>query len=150
MTQPILAVASTEVAVPVADTPAVVPAEAIDKEPTDLEKWLTAEAAWVNKYDAGWVHQRVEYKGDNLAVRKPTDQGISGFSLATSKFTRPETKNNITGLFIERHLGPDSYDRVMERLMDPDDPGYTTASVADVMGLIVDLYVNEAKAEITA
>lgn len=95
------------------------------------------DATEVEELDAGWEHQRLEFAGDLLAVRAPTQQALAGFSLASSKYVPNEVKNDMTGLFIVEHLGPESYGRVMRRLMDGDDPDYTSESVGVIMRDIV-------------
>lgn len=89
------------------------------------------------EFDPGWEHERMEFAGDNLAVRAPTQQALVGFSLASSKYVSNEVKNDMTGLFIVEHLGPDSYGRIMQRLMDGDDPDYTAETIGELMRDIV-------------
>ena len=95
-----------------------------------------------SELDPGWTHDRLDFLGDNLAVRAPTQQALAGFSLASSKYVPTDVKNDMTGLFISEHLGADTYGRVMQRLMDPDDPDYTTETIGQVMREIVMLTVN--------
>lgn len=92
--------------------------------------------------DPGWEHDRLELFGDNLAVRAPTQQALAGFSLSSSKYVPAEVKNDMTGLFIVEHLGPDSYGRIMQRLMNGDDENYTTETIGLIMRAIVDLTVS--------
>lgn len=92
--------------------------------------------------DPGWEHDRLELFGDSLAVRAPTQQALAGFSLASSKYVPTEVKNDMTGLFLTEHLGPDTYGRMMRRLMDPDDPDYTTETIGQIMREVVMLTVN--------
>lgn len=87
--------------------------------------------------DPGWAHQRITFAGDNLAVRAPTVQALTGFSLASSKYVDNQVKNDMTGLFIVEHIGPESYGRVMQRLMSGDDADYTTDTVGELMRDIV-------------
>lgn len=95
--------------------------------------------------DPDWVYERLEYRGDNLAVRKPTMQALTAFQLSSGKFIDPERQTDITGLFVDKHVGPDSYDRMMSRMIDPDEPEYTTASIGEIMGSLVRLTVEDAK-----
>lgn len=107
-----------------------------DDTPTEN---LPAEVAETDteQLDAGWPHQRITFAGDDLAVRAPTTQALTGFSLASSKYVANEVKNDMTGLFIVEHIAPESYGRVMQRLMDGDDPDYTTETVGLLMRDIV-------------
>lgn len=91
----------------------------------------------------GWTHEWIDFSGDRLSVRRPTQQALAAYSLAMSKFVPAQTRNDITGLFIARHLSPESYERVFSRLMDPDDADYTVASIGDIMKQIVELTLAE-------
>ena len=105
--------------------------------PAEVEDLLDPD-----ELDPGWEYAYVEYMGDKLAVRAPTPQALTGFSLASSKYVSNNVKNDMTGLFIVEHLGPDSYGRMMQRLMDPDDSQYTTETVGFIMREIVMLTTN--------
>lgn len=107
-----------------------------------------AEEAWYDA-DAKWPHQFIEYLGDRLAVRKPTQQALAGFSLAASKFVKPQTQTDITGLFIERHMSEASYDRMMSRMLDPDDVEYGAKSVGEIMGMVVKLSTEKKSETVT-
>jgi len=87
--------------------------------------------------DAGWEHQRIRFAGDDLAVRAPTTQALTGYSLASSKYIANEVRNDMTGLFISSHVGPESYGRVITRMMDGDDAEYTVDTVGELMREIV-------------
>lgn len=80
-----------------------------------------------------WAHAWIEFKGDRLAVRKPPDQALIALSVSSSKFVPPQRQNDVVGMFIERYLSPMTYDRVMSRLMDPDDTDYTIETLGELM-----------------
>lgn len=107
----------------------------VAKVDSDVEEKGTPEKK--PSLDPDWEHDRFDYKGDNLAVRVPTMQALAAFQLSSSKYISSERQNDISGLFIDQHLGPDSYDRVMYRMMDGDDPDYDTKTIADLMGELV-------------
>ena len=127
----------------VADT---APAEPT-KDETELARFYDALNTGRERLDAGWPYERIDYKGDSLAVRKPQMQALAAFQLSSSKFISDERKNDIVGLFVDQHMGRESYDHVMGRLMNPDDPDYTTESIADVMGKLVEQAVEDIKEE---
>jgi len=87
--------------------------------------------------DDGW--RELEFNGDTLKVRPPSQQALAAFSLGTSKHVPSNTRNDLTGLFISRHLSPESYERVFDRLMSPEDPDYTIDSIGELMRAIVEL-----------
>lgn len=84
-----------------------------------------------------WQHDWLEFKGDKLGIRLPTRQALAAFSLASSKYVDMQVKNDLTGLFIARHLSPESYGRVFSRLMDPDENDYTVDAVGELFNAIV-------------
>lgn len=140
----------------VCDMASETPADAASEIPHDPDNVTGSEIAVVDDkavdtpeepepLDPDWAHERLEYKGDNLAVRKPTMQALAAFQLSSGKFIDPERQTDITGLFIDSHLGPDSYDCMMKRLISPNEPDYTTASIGEIMGAIVRLTVEDAK-----
>ena len=89
--------------------------------------------------DDSWPHQTLEFLGDVLEVRKPTAQALAAYSLASSKYVSNSIRNDMTGLFMVRHLSENSYERVFSRLMDPDDEQYTLETIGDLMRGIVEL-----------
>ena len=86
--------------------------------------------------DDGW--RELEFHGDTLKVRPPTQQALAAFSLGTSKHVPAESRNNLTGMFVNRHLSPESYERVMDRLMDPTDPDYSVETIGDLMRAVIE------------
>lgn len=88
-----------------------------------------------------WKHETIEFLGDTLNVRKPTEQALAAYSLASSKYVAMNIRNDMTGLFIARHLSPESYERVFSRLMDPDDPEYTLDTIGALMRSVVELRI---------
>jgi hypothetical protein len=125
--------------------PVVIDGETDDATPTNGSAPAVFEDA--PTYDPDWEHERIEYKGDDLAVRKPTMQALAAFQLSSGKYISGEKQNDMTGLFVDQHLAPDSYDRIMQRLMDPDDPSYTTKSVSEIMGMVVQLAIDAFRDE---
>ncbi|QHB37761.1 tail assembly chaperone [Mycobacterium phage Imvubu] len=94
-----------------------------------------------------WPHGTVEFKGDTLGIRLPTRQALAAFSLASSKYVSLQVKNDLTGLFIARHLSPESYGRVFSRLMDPDEDSYDVETVGELFNVIVMAAVDADKAD---
>lgn len=86
--------------------------------------------------DDGW--RELEFHGDTLKVRPPSQQALAAFSLGTSKHIPAESRNNLTGMFVNRHLSPESYERVMDRLMSPDDQDYTVETIGDLMRAVIE------------
>ena len=101
----------------------------------------------VSKLDEGWPHDWLEFKNDKLGIRLPTKQALAAFSLASSKYVSLGVKNDLTGLFIARHLSPESYGRVFSRLMDPDDEAYTVDTVGELFNAIVMASIDADKAD---
>ncbi|UXE04400.1 tail assembly chaperone [Mycobacterium phage Funsized] len=121
---------STEVAVPEVDGNVIALADRFD----------------VTQAGEAWAHGTLEFKGDTLGIRLPTRQALAAFSLASSKYVSLPVKNDLTGLFIARHLSPESYGRVFSRLMDPDEDDYDVETVGELFNAIVTAAVDADKA----
>jgi hypothetical protein len=93
----------------------------------------------VDEADETAGYRELEFNGDTLLVRSPTQQALAAFSLGTSKHVPSNMRNDLTGLFISNHLAPASYERVFSRLMDPTDDQYDVESIGTLMRLIVEL-----------
>ena len=93
----------------------------------------------VDEADETAGYSELEFNGDTLLVRSPSQQALAAFSLGTSKHVPSNMRNDLTGLFISNHLAPASYERVFSRLMDPDDLSYDINSIGDLMRTIVEL-----------
>ncbi|QHB37331.1 tail assembly chaperone [Mycobacterium phage BirdsNest] len=91
----------------------------------------------VTKSGEAWPYDMLEFKGDLLGVRLPDRKALAAFSLASSKYVKLEVKNDLTGLFIARHLSPESYGRVFSRLMDPDEESYDVETVGELFNAVV-------------
>lgn len=86
-----------------------------------------------------WPHQWIDYKGDRLAVRKPTQMGMAGFSLGSSPHNNPVRRNNLTGLFMSLHMADGTWWRVHGRMMNPDEVDYALESIGDLVRQIIEL-----------
>lgn len=121
-------------------------------EPEVVEAEVTGTAiALAERFDIAttgevWPYDFLEFQGDKLGIRLPTRQALAAFSLASSKYVSLGVKNDLTGLFIARHLSPESYGRVFSRLMDPDDTDYTVDTVGELFNAIVTAAVEADKA----
>lgn len=101
----------------------------------------------IAKPEDTWPHELLEFKGDTLQVRAPSDQALTAFSLASGRFVPMEIKNDIVGLFVSKHLSLQSYGHVFARLMDPDDEGYNPETIGELMRAIVGISLKKREAE---
>ena len=136
--------ADTDTAAAIADLAtdtAVDPREPVDAEVVDPAPPVSTAIALQQSLDVStiekWGHDWLEFKGDKLGIRVPTRQALAAFSLASGKYVDIGVKNDLTGLFIARHLSPESYGRVFSRLMDPDEVDYTVDTVGELFNAIV-------------
>lgn len=97
-----------------------------------------------------WAHEFMDFCGEKLEIRVPTPQAMSALSLGMGKYVPAKMKNEISGLFIARHLSPDTYEHVYSRLMNPDDTGYNANSIGELIGALlnegVEQFEKDAKA----
>lgn len=80
-----------------------------------------------------WEHRVIEFYGEQLEVRKPTEQALAGFSLASGKYVPQKLQNDLVSLFVKQHMSERSMERVFFRLLDPDDSEYTPATIGELM-----------------
>lgn len=92
--------------------------------------------------DPGWEHERIEYMGDNLAVQMPRMNALTAVQMSGGKYIDQEIKNDVTSYFMYAHLGPKSYDRVMHRLISPNDVEYPENALLELFQLIFALKVD--------
>ena len=116
--------------------------EVIEAPQPESDAEIGNAVALVRRFDVtttgeDWKYDYLEFEGDKLGIRLPTRQALAAFSLASSKYVSMGVKNDLTGLFIARHLSPESYGRVFSRLMDPDDAAYTVETVGELFNAIV-------------
>lgn len=106
----------------------------------------SAEVAAVPK----WEHEWLEFGGEKLGIRTPTPQAMSALSMGLGKFVPARTQNDISGLFIARHLSPESFEHVYSRLMDPDDSAYNANTIGELLGAILNAGVAQFEKEAEA
>lgn len=95
----------------------------------------TSDSTTIAKPDAPppWAHATIEFYGDKLEVRKPTEQALAGFSLAAGKYVPQKLQNDLVSLFVKQHMSEESLERVFFRLLDPEDKDYTPATIGELM-----------------
>ncbi len=121
---------TTEVAVP--DSTEVV-------DPAAEEKWT---------HQSEWAHDWLEFKGDKLAIRIP--KGAALQALGAARHNSLEFQDRLVNLFVAKHLSPETYERVMYRMVDPDDEDFTTGAWGELIGAIAEVGGARAKQEAEA
>lgn len=109
---------------------------------SDIEQWLAAEKDYLQwkrdqTVEPDWAHETIEYEGDVLGIRVPTQAALTAFTLGTGEFTPDFTRQSMTSMFIQNHLSPRSYGRVFSRMMAPDDT-FDDASLGGLMRVLVE------------
>jgi hypothetical protein len=95
--------------------------------------------------DEVWGHEVIEdFYGDRLEVRKPTEQALAAYSLAMSRYVPQQTRNDITGMFINKHMSDETFAQVWGRLMNPDETDYGVETIGELMRKIVALRYPDA------
>lgn len=85
------------------------------------------EPGW--KQQASWDHDLIAFKGDQLAIRYPTSAACQGYAFAAGPGSTGREQTYYTRLFLQRHLSPESFNRVMDRMINPDDAEYADEGV---------------------
>jgi len=99
---------------------------------TDVPVPAPAPAKWV--HPDGWAYDWVEFKGDKLAIRIPKGAALVG--LEFSRFRGEEAQEQAFGRFIARHVSDETFDRILDRMGDPDDEDYGTTTLGELAGLL--------------
>lgn len=105
---------------PAAETPVAPPAP--QPEPAPTPDPGSVVSGWV--HPEGWAYGWLDYRGDRLAVRIPNKSAIH--AIANLKYSSIEFQQQLIHRFLDKHLSPESYQRVCDRMVDPDDDGYAT------------------------
>lgn len=88
-----------------------------------------------------WAYETIEFMGDKLNYRKPTPQALQSLYFGSSPRVakrRPNMPGESAAGFLDMHLSEASFDRVLWRMMNPDDPDYTEQTVADLFKIVSD------------
>jgi hypothetical protein len=98
----------------------------VDPAETDLGRWLAAETEYKQwkrdqTVEPDWAHETIEYMGDTLGIRVPSQGALTAFTLGTGEFTPDLTRQSMTSMFVQNHLSPRSYGHVFRRMMTPGD-----------------------------
>lgn len=135
---PVLAPATVDTATtpPSYDSTTPPAAEPAEPELTDEQKatkeWLDAESAWKTRFDKDWKHERYEFHGDLLAVRIPKQGALLAVSMAGANYGSDDRGLGAMNQFCNLHLGPESRQRVTDRMMDPDEIAYGDTPMGDL------------------
>jgi hypothetical protein len=116
-------------------------AEAATAAPTVIEEdgsVVSAPSTEVALPDS-WAYETVEFADRTWEVRKPTDQALAGFALASGRFIDQATQNSVVGLFIKNHMSDASYDVLYARLLDPNDTEFDVSTIGGLMQAIATL-----------
>lgn len=87
---------------------------------------------WV--HPEGWKYDWVEFKGDKLAIRVPKGAALVGLEFA--KYHGEEAQQRVFGRFISRHVSDETFDRILDRMGNPDDEEYTTDTLGELAGVL--------------
>lgn len=128
--------------------------EVIEQEPTAEVAVPTstdvvdpaAEEKWTHQSE--WSHDWLEFKGDKLAIRVP--KGAALQALGAARHNSLEFQDRLVNLFVAKHLSPETYERVMYRMVDPDDEEFTTGAWGEMISAIAEVGGERARAEAEA
>lgn len=122
---------------PAAEVAVPTPAEVVD--PAAEEKWT---------HQSEWSHDWLEFKGDKLGIRVP--KGAALQALGAARHNSLEFQDRLVNLFVAKHLSPETYERVMYRMVDPDDEEFTTGAWGELISAIAEVGGERAKKEAEA
>lgn len=64
---------------------------------------------------------RVEVGGQAVLIRKPQPNALRSFSAAVSRHAKANSNDMVT-LFVQEHTHPESWEALLVRMLDPEDP----------------------------
>lgn len=126
-----------EVTAPAAEVAVPTSTEVVD--PDTEEKWT---------HQSEWKHDWLEFKGDKLGIRVP--KGAALQALGAARHNSLEFQDRLVNLFVAKHLSPETYERVMYRMVDPDDEEFTTGAWGELISAIAEVGGERAKKEAEA
>lgn len=77
-----------------------------------------AEPGW--KQQAAWPHDWIEFHGDTLAFRVPSQSAVSAVGIGAGPGSTSNEQSFYARYFISQHLSPESFQRVIMRSIQPD------------------------------
>lgn len=126
------------------DGPAVVVESTADEPAEDAS---AEDTGWKHPEPDEWKHQWLPFHGDLLAIRIPTNAALTGYQVSQSGTNSEAFRVAATNRFITRHMSPETYARVIDRLMDPDDEDYTEETLGELIDAIAEPAVARFKKE---
>lgn len=114
----------------------------VPAEKSDIEKWLDAEKEYLQAkrdrtVEPNWEYDTIEYEGDTLGIRIPSQGALTAFTLGTGEFTPDVTRQSMTSMFVQNHLSPRSYGHVFRRMMTPGD-AFDDSKLGGLMRVLVE------------
>lgn len=101
-------------------------------------------------HEAPWPADTwIEFEGDRLAFRVPRGSAVTGFTSSQSKYVPNREKGDNVQLFLRLHLSPESFDRVIFRMMHPASE-YTIFTLAKLVEAILTPGIAGLEAELEA
>lgn len=100
-------------------------------------------------HHAEWKYEWIDFEGDRLAFRVPRGAAVTGFSNSQSKYVSNRDRGDHVQLFLMLHLSPESFNRVIFRMMHPASD-YNLYTLARLVEAILTPGVKALEAELEA
>ncbi|AVO21723.1 tail assembly chaperone [Mycobacterium phage GodPhather] len=120
---------------------------ATDRAPAVVEESDILEAIPPFEHSPGWPHSWIDFEGDRLAFRVPKPAAVTGFSSSQNKYVPNREKGDNVQLFLRLHLSPESYQRVIFRMMHPEST-YDLFTLAKLVDAILTPGVKELESQL--
>lgn len=124
------------------EPPHAPPAQSVVAEAVDPAPEPAAEPAVPEQWtpEADWPHDTIEFKGDVIAFRVPSEGAWMSYQMAVIEPTTELEQLTAIKRLLMRHLSPASYARVfVDRLGDSDETDYTINTVGELVKLLSDV-----------
>jgi hypothetical protein len=84
-----------------------------------------------------WPHDIIEWNGLRFGVRLPSQQALTGFTMATGAYVPEAMRQNMAAVFMFNHFSPQSYHYLMTQMMNPDNEILDSGSFDKIIELLV-------------
>ncbi|WP_182349320.1 hypothetical protein [Tomitella gaofuii] len=92
-----------------------------------------------------WAHDTIDLFGETWQVIAPTQQAMTALTLSSGKYVPQQLQNNFVSLFLRNHMSEQSFTRLFERFLDPQDDEFDPAALGTLMRALADLTISRMK-----
>jgi hypothetical protein len=108
-----------------------------DYEDSDYDPEADEDTPKPFTVEEDWPHDIIEWNGLRFGVRLPSQQALTGFTMATGAYVPEAMRQNMAAVFMFNHFSPQSYHYLMTQMMNPDNEILDSGSFDKIIELLV-------------